>query len=60
MGWVHNANAAVARSAVGKYFRLEGSGHVCHYRNDVAQTTKFFDSLEKGRVPTSSPKFALA
>ncbi|KAH7396691.1 permease family-domain-containing protein [Phaeosphaeria sp. MPI-PUGE-AT-0046c] len=26
-GWVHNANAAVARSFVGKYFRLEGSGH---------------------------------
>ena len=26
--WVGNANAAVARSAVGKYFRLEGSGHV--------------------------------
>ncbi|KAK5071306.1 hypothetical protein LTR64_007809 [Lithohypha guttulata] len=27
MGWIHNTNAAVARSAVGKYFRLEGSGH---------------------------------
>jgi hypothetical protein len=27
-GWVHNANAAVARSFVGRYFRLEGSGHV--------------------------------
>lgn len=26
--WVGNANAAVARSAVGRYFRLEGSGHV--------------------------------
>ncbi|KAF2036610.1 hypothetical protein EK21DRAFT_95857 [Setomelanomma holmii] len=26
-GWVHNANRAVARSVVGKYFRLEGSGH---------------------------------
>ncbi|KAH8725118.1 permease family-domain-containing protein [Phaeosphaeriaceae sp. PMI808] len=26
-GWVHKANAAVARSFVGKYFRLEGSGH---------------------------------
>jgi len=25
--WVSNANAAVARSAVGRYFRLEGSGH---------------------------------
>jgi AGZA family xanthine/uracil permease-like MFS transporter len=28
-GWIHKANAAVARSFVGKYFRLEGSGHVC-------------------------------
>jgi hypothetical protein len=27
-GWIHNANMAVARSFVGKYFRLEGSGHV--------------------------------
>ena len=27
MGWVHNTNAAIARSAVGRYFRLEGSGH---------------------------------
>lgn len=27
MTWVHNANAAVARSFVGRYFRLEGSGH---------------------------------
>ena len=26
--WIGRANAAVARSAVGKYFRLEGSGHV--------------------------------
>ena len=26
--WIHNTNAAVARSAVGRYFRLEGSGHV--------------------------------
>lgn len=25
---VHRANVAVASSAVGKYFRLEGSGHV--------------------------------
>lgn len=32
MGWVHNTNTAVARSAVGRYFRLEGSGHV---RKDI-------------------------
>jgi hypothetical protein len=28
MGFIDNANRAVARSVVGKYFRLEGSGHV--------------------------------
>lgn len=28
MGWIHNANAAVAKSAVGRYFRLDGSSHV--------------------------------
>ncbi|PSN60921.1 xanthine/uracil permease family protein-like protein [Corynespora cassiicola Philippines] len=26
-GWVHNTNLKIARSPVGKYFRLEGSGH---------------------------------
>ncbi|KAM7184394.1 Adenine/guanine permease AZG1 [Rhypophila sp. PSN 637] len=27
MGWVHNANQKIAASAVGRWFRLEGSGH---------------------------------
>ncbi|KAH8661851.1 hypothetical protein BX600DRAFT_382127 [Xylariales sp. PMI_506] len=27
MGWVHKANASVAASPVGRWFRLEGSGH---------------------------------
>ncbi|KAG6037823.1 hypothetical protein E4U41_004712 [Claviceps citrina] len=27
MGWVEDTNAAVARSPVGKWFRLDGSGH---------------------------------
>jgi adenine/guanine/hypoxanthine permease len=27
MGWIHNANARVAQSFVGRRFRLEGSGH---------------------------------
>jgi hypothetical protein len=26
--WIHNTNLRVARSPVGKWFRLEGSGHV--------------------------------
>lgn len=28
MGWVQNVNAKVATSVVGKWFRLDGSGHV--------------------------------
>lgn len=27
MGWVHNTNLRIAQSAVGRYFRLDGSGH---------------------------------
>lgn len=27
-GFIHKLNGAVASSIVGKYFRLEGSGHV--------------------------------
>jgi AGZA family xanthine/uracil permease-like MFS transporter len=29
MGWVHNTNAKIAAGPVGRWFRLEGSGHVC-------------------------------
>lgn len=31
--WAHRVNLAVARSPVGKHFRLEGSGHVCLQRH---------------------------
>ena len=31
MGWMDSLNRKVARSFVGKYFRLEGSGHVCSH-----------------------------
>lgn len=27
MGWIHNVNAMVAKSPVGRWFRLDGSGH---------------------------------
>ena len=27
MGWIHNTNLRIAQSPVGRYFRLEGSGH---------------------------------
>ncbi|KAF2206934.1 hypothetical protein CERZMDRAFT_52198 [Cercospora zeae-maydis SCOH1-5] len=41
--WVHNANAAVARTAVGKYFRLEGSGHPMERKG-----TYFFTEIRAG------------
>lgn len=34
--WVRNTNAAVAKTAMGKYFRLEGSGHV---RDNLRQSS---------------------
>lgn len=43
MTWVHNANAAVARSFVGKYFRLDGSGHPKERKNSY-----FFTELRAG------------
>jgi len=57
MGWIHNANATVARSVVGRWFRLEGSGHVSardliyRYRPGIDN----FLSPRKGKVLTSSP-----
>ncbi|KAL6712145.1 hypothetical protein ACN47E_000022 [Coniothyrium glycines] len=42
-GWITNANAAVARSFVGKYFRLDGSGH----RNE-RKGSYFFTELRAG------------
>lgn len=27
MAWIHNTNARIAKSPVGRWFRLEGSGH---------------------------------
>lgn len=38
MGWIPKANAAVARSPVGRYFRLEGSGHVRCEIEDVCRS----------------------
>lgn len=30
MGWMENANHKIAASAVGRWFQLDGSGHVSH------------------------------
>jgi hypothetical protein len=30
MTWVHTTNEAVAKSVVGRWFRLDGSGHVSY------------------------------
>jgi adenine/guanine/hypoxanthine permease len=41
--WVHDTNAAVARSAFGRYFRLEGSGHLRERKG-----TYFFTEIRAG------------
>ncbi|CAJ2503913.1 Uu.00g113070.m01.CDS01 [Anthostomella pinea] len=38
MGWVQNTNAKIARSAVGRYFKLEGSGHARERKGAVFST----------------------
>ncbi|KAH7135744.1 purine transporter [Dendryphion nanum] len=43
MGWIHNANLSVARTAVGKYFRLDGSGHAKERKNSY-----FFTEIRAG------------
>lgn len=60
MGWIHNANAAVARSVVGRYFRLEGSGHVSAITMSDSAHTNLMDSQKSARVPTSLQKFVQA
>jgi hypothetical protein len=42
-GWTEKLNNAVAHSAVGKYFQLEGSGHRRERKN-----TKFTTELRAG------------
>lgn len=41
-GWVHNANLKIAKSPVGRYFRLEYSGHV-----DSSSPEKFQEVLTR-------------
>lgn len=43
MGWIHNTNQWVARTSVGKYFRLEGSGHARERKNSY-----FFTEIRAG------------
>ncbi|KAK5274290.1 hypothetical protein LTR96_000890 [Exophiala xenobiotica] len=42
-GWIHNANMAVARSFVGRRFRLDGSGHPRERKG-----THFFTEIRAG------------
>jgi AGZA family xanthine/uracil permease-like MFS transporter len=42
-GWIHNANMAVARSLVGRRFRLDGSGHPRERKG-----TYFFTEIRAG------------
>ncbi|EGP82796.1 uncharacterized protein MYCGRDRAFT_77684 [Zymoseptoria tritici IPO323] len=43
MGWIQDSNAAVARSFVGRYFRLQGSGHPKERKN-----TYFWTEIRAG------------
>lgn len=60
MGFIENANSAVARSFVGKYFRLDGSGHVRH--PSLRRFDTFTDtccSPRNARMLASSLRFGL-
>ena len=50
MGWVDNLNRKVARSTFGKWFQLEGSGHVS-CKVGICLTGTF---LPRGRQPNGS------
>ncbi|KAI9163692.1 nucleoside transporter [Paramyrothecium foliicola] len=45
MGWVHNTNQRIAASAIGRWFRLEGSGHPKERKGSL-----FFTELRAGLV----------
>ncbi|KAI1343301.1 purine transporter [Xylariaceae sp. FL0016] len=38
MGWVHTTNERIAKSAVGRYFQLEGSGHAKERKGSLFTT----------------------
>lgn len=57
MGWIHNANATVARSPIGRYFRLEGSGVSTVDKANIVGTDGNISIDVKGRGPISSPKY---
>lgn len=58
MGWIHNANAAVARSPVGRYFRLEGSG-VSIIGTMIANANSGISTDANAKDRISSQKFEL-
>ena len=37
MGWIENLNARVAKSPVGRWFKLDGSGHVSAAKHLISQ-----------------------
>jgi hypothetical protein len=47
MGWMETVNGKVARSPVGRWFRLEGSGHVSRQKLAVESHHEISFAAEK-------------
>lgn len=58
MTWIHNANLRIAQSPVGRYFRLENSGHASLNLLICPAATDTTYSPRNARAPTSSPRSA--
>ncbi|KAF1950904.1 xanthine/uracil permease family protein-like protein [Byssothecium circinans] len=55
MGWVDNTNLKVGRSAIGRYFRLEGSGH-----RKERKGSRFFTEIRAGVATFFAMAYILA
>ncbi|CAI0641701.1 unnamed protein product, partial [Colletotrichum noveboracense] len=55
MGWIHNANAKIAASPVGRWFQLEGSGHPRERKGSY-----FFTEIRAGFVAFFAMAYIIA
>ncbi|KAE9578391.1 putative xanthine/uracil permease [Colletotrichum fructicola] len=55
MGWIHNANAKIAASPVGRWFQLEGSGHPRERKGSY-----FFTEIRAGLVAFFAMAYIIA
>ncbi|OAG12279.1 xanthine/uracil permease family protein-like protein [Paraphaeosphaeria sporulosa] len=55
MGWVHNFNDSVAKSAVGRWFRLDGSGHP-----KARAGSRFFTEIRAGMATFFAMAYIIA